>query len=178
MPVQIGGKTHSYSEPTGLLSDCHRRIEMFLGSLDRIAAAADRPLDGNSRGALEAALRYFREAAPKHTADEEESLFTRLKQVDDPEVAAAIEKLAPLERDHRRADSLHVEVDQLGRAYLEHGTLSPEEVQRFRLAMSELSAIYKEHIRVEDEIVFPVAGKTLSAAEKAVIAVEMAARRK
>jgi hypothetical protein len=33
MPVQIGAKAHSFSDPTGLLSDCHRRIEMFLGSL-------------------------------------------------------------------------------------------------------------------------------------------------
>lgn len=33
MPVQIGAKAHSFSDPTGLLSDCHRRIEMFLESL-------------------------------------------------------------------------------------------------------------------------------------------------
>ena len=30
MPVQIGAQSHSFSDPTGLLSDCHRRIEMFL----------------------------------------------------------------------------------------------------------------------------------------------------
>ena len=151
---------------------------MFLGSLDRIAAEADRPLNADSRGALDTALRYFREAAPKHTADEEESLFPRLRRMQDPEVAAAIDKLTPLERDHRRADSLHAEVDQLGRTYLENETLSAEEVRRLREAMSELSGIYKEHIRIEDEIVFPVAGKTLSAADKAVIAGEMEARRK
>jgi hypothetical protein len=33
MPVQIGAQSHSFSDPTGLLSDCHRRIEMFLGTL-------------------------------------------------------------------------------------------------------------------------------------------------
>ena len=31
MPVQIGTETHNFSDPTGLLRDCHRRIEMFLG---------------------------------------------------------------------------------------------------------------------------------------------------
>ena len=32
MPIQIGqGADHSFDEPLGLLSDCHRRIEQFLG---------------------------------------------------------------------------------------------------------------------------------------------------
>lgn len=79
MPVQIGATTHSYSEPTGLLSDCHRRIEMFLGSLERVAARVDQPFSSEFRSAPEAALRYFHEAAPKHMADEEESLFPRLR---------------------------------------------------------------------------------------------------
>ena len=30
MPVQIGAQAHNFSDPTGLLSDCHRRIDMFL----------------------------------------------------------------------------------------------------------------------------------------------------
>ena len=28
MPVQIGSKANDFSDPTGLMSDCHRRIEM------------------------------------------------------------------------------------------------------------------------------------------------------
>lgn len=44
MPVQIGAKAHSFSDPTGLLSDCHRRIEMFLGSLQRVAEVIELPL--------------------------------------------------------------------------------------------------------------------------------------
>ena len=38
MPVQIGAKSHNFTDPTGLLSDCHRRVEMFLGSLVAIAS--------------------------------------------------------------------------------------------------------------------------------------------
>ena len=59
MPVQIGAKSHSFSDPTGLLSDCHRWIEIFLGTLERIAPAIDRPLTEDIRPALESALRYF-----------------------------------------------------------------------------------------------------------------------
>jgi hypothetical protein len=63
MPVQIGAQTHSFSDPTGLLSDCHRRIEMFLRALERVASVIDRPLTEDIRHALESALRYFREDA-------------------------------------------------------------------------------------------------------------------
>ena len=178
MPVQIGGKTHSFSEPTGLLSDCHRRIEMFLGSLVQVAPLLEKPLDAQTRSAMETALRYFREAAPKHTADEEESLFPRLRRMLNPEVEAALETLDPLERDHRRADSLHAQVDGLGRKCLQGGSLSSEDAREFDQAVAELASIYKEHIRIEDELVFPVAGKVLSSTEKAAIAAEMAARRR
>lgn len=178
MPVQIGAKTHSFSEPTGLLSDCHRRIEMFLGSLQQVAVLMDRPLEDDARAAFDASLRYFREAAPKHTADEEESLFPRLRKVTHPEVDAAIKTLDPLEKEHQRADALHSEVDQLGRKRLSGTTLSSEDVRRFRESIAELASIYKEHIRIEDEVVFPLAGKLLAAADKAAIAEEMAQRRK
>jgi hemerythrin-like domain-containing protein len=151
---------------------------MFLGSLERLGALLERPLDVESHAALEAALRYFREAAPKHSVDEEESLFPRLRDRNHPELEEAIRKLEPLEQDHRRADALHADVDRLGRAFLQRGMLSCEAAQQFRRDIAELIGIYKEHIRIEDEEVFPVAGRVLSAAEKAAIAGEMAARRR
>ena len=43
MPVQIGAKAHSFSNPTGLLSDCHRRIEMFLSTLEAVASVIEQP---------------------------------------------------------------------------------------------------------------------------------------
>lgn len=49
------------------LSDCRRRTETFLGSLERVAAMVDQPLNSESRSALEGALRYFREAAPQRS---------------------------------------------------------------------------------------------------------------
>ena len=70
------------------MSDCHRHIEMFLGALEGVASVIDHPLTEETRAALESALRYFREAAPKHTADEEESLFPRMRQKRDPNVEA------------------------------------------------------------------------------------------
>jgi iron-sulfur cluster repair protein YtfE (RIC family) len=177
MPVQIGAKTHAFSDPTGLLSDCHRRIEMFLGSLQRVAEIIDHPLTKEAHAALESALQYFREAAPKHTADEEESLFPRLRQIHNPEVDSALSTLDALEDDHRRTDALHAEVHILGVQCLKEGQLSGEEAGRFRQAINTLASIYGEHIRTEDNVVFPAAKRALSGAQKSAIANEMAFRR-
>lgn len=177
MPVQIGAKAHNFSNPTGLLSDCHRRIEMFLGALRVVATTIDQPLTEETAQALTAALRYFREAAPKHTADEEESLFPRLRGVNDPDARAALAQLEQLEKDHQWADALHAEVDRLGQRYLSKTRLSPAEVEKFRTAVDQLGSMYHQHIRVEDEMIFPVAARVLSQDDRASIAREMADRR-
>jgi hemerythrin-like domain-containing protein len=178
MPVQIGATTHSFSDPTALLSDCHRRIEMFLATLAKVGADIERPLSKGTRDSLEAALRYFREAAPKHTADEEQSVFPRIRQSSAADVKSALASLDALEQEHRRADSLHAQVEVLGRRCLEHGHLSIADANEYQQAVAELASIYKEHIAIEDDVVFPIAGRILSAAEKVTIGEEMAARRR
>jgi hemerythrin-like domain-containing protein len=178
MPVQIGAKSHNFTDPTGLLSDCHRRVEMFLGSLEAVAGVIDGPASEETSRALESALRYFAQAAPKHTADEEESLFPRLRQIHDPEVEAVFSKLEQLEDEHVWAAPLHAEVDRLGAQYLSTGSLSSREVSDFRRAVASLAAMYKQHISVEDSQVFPLATRVLPDAEKMAIAEEMAGRRK
>lgn len=177
MPVQIGTKTHNFTDPTGLLSDCHRRVEMFLGTLDAVAKVIDRPVTEETRRALESALRYFGQAAPKHTADEEESLFPRLRHIDDPEVQSALEQLDRLEDDHRWAAPLHSEVERLGEQYLLNASLSDAEIVEFRDAVARLLSMYKQHLSIEDGLIFPLASRMLSHTEKAAIANEMADRR-
>jgi hemerythrin-like domain-containing protein len=174
----MGAKTHNFTDPTGLLSDCHRRVEMFLSTLKAVAEVIDHsPTEEISR-ALESALRYFGQAAPKHTADEGESLFPRLRQIHHPEIQAAFSRLEQLEEEHRWAAPLHAEVDRLGAQYLSTGKLSSPEVDEFRKAVASLAAMYKQHISVEDSLVFPLAARVLSDAEKVAMAEEMAGRRK
>ncbi len=177
MPVQIGVSAHSFSNPTGLLSDCHRRIEMFLGSLQAVGERVDQPLNEETGRALTAALRYFRESAPKHTADEEESLFPRLRRTQNPEAQAALAQLEQLEKDHRWADAVHAEVDRLGQRYLSQSRLSPAEAEQFRAAVGQLASMYQQHIQIEDHMIFPVADRVLPQTERSSIAREMKDRR-
>ena len=178
MPVQIGAKTHNFTDPTGLLTDCHRRVEMFLGMLEVVGQVIDRPATEKTRRALESALRYFVQAAPKHTADEEESLFPRLRRIHHPEIESVFSSLEQLEEEHRWAAPLHAEVDRLGAQYLATGNLSRPEAGDFRGAVASLASMYKHHISVEDSLVLPLAARMLSDGDRSAIAEEMAGRRK
>lgn len=176
MSVSIDGPPDSdFGDPIGLLSDCHRRIERFLGGLHRVAR--DRQggeLDERYRKALETALHYFEEAAPRHTADEEESLFPRVRaRLGDAER----ERIAALEHDHREADAAHAEVDRLGRRWLEAGRLESAEARRMLERIETLSALYTRHISAEDQEIFPLAREVLPDDEVAAVGREMAQRR-
>ena len=149
---------------------------MFLRSLQTVANG-EAKLDEEHRRALDLALRYFRESAPKHTADEEESLFPRLQGLKDEELQSALMRVGELERDHREADGLHRRVEELGTAWLEANELGGSELAEFRSAVTRLGNIYPHHIEIEDRILFPAAARALSLEQKAQIAAEMAGRR-
>ena len=176
MPVQIGRKESDFSNPLGLLTDCHRRIENFLDVLVRVAnQAGSALLKAAEREALDKSLAYFRSSAPKHTADEEESLFPRLRSSGNGESTLAC--LVKLEADHQAAARDHDLVDSLGRAWLAAGILAPAQLQQMREALSRLSHMYRQHIAVEDRELFPLAASLLSPDQIADVGREMADRR-
>jgi hemerythrin-like domain-containing protein len=179
MPLQIGQRPdHGFDEPLGLLSDCHRRIELFLRVLVTVATdAAGGPLTAASRRALEAAVRYFTVAAPKHTADEEVSLFPRLRQSRDPALGEAFASLDRLEHDHDEAEAHHAAVDELVRQWLANDRLAQTDFAQLRDRLTRLESLYQQHIRIEDEEVFPAAARALDHGHIEQIGSEMAARR-
>ena len=178
MPVVIGAKPEgTFADPAGLLGDCHRRIERFLAVLERIVREVrGAPLSDEQARSLDTALRYFREAAPKHTADEEISLFPRLRRIERPEVQAVLDRVDALEKEHVRASAAHEEADRLGRQWLQAGRLPAADAERLAVLIETLSGIYRHHIAVEDSEVFPLAA-LLGAEERKAIGAEMAARR-
>jgi hemerythrin-like domain-containing protein len=179
MPIVIGAKRESnFTDPIGMLGDCHRRIEMFLNALVRVAEQArGEALNEEQRGALETALRYFRDAAPKHTADEEESLFPRLRRIESADVRALMARIESLEEEHLCADRSHGEVDSLGRLWLSEGRLPLEQASRLLAVLVQLRDLYRHHIATEDNEVFPAASRVLSAPDREAIGREMSSRR-
>jgi hemerythrin-like domain-containing protein len=178
MPITIGAKQESgFDDPIGLLGDCHRRIERFLSALLLVAdQARGGPLNDDQRSALEKSLRYFAESGPRHTADEEESLFPRLNNGGD-EWKETLASIAELEQEHVQAAIYHQEADCLGRRWLADGQLATPDFERLLIALTALDLLYRRHIKVEEAVVFPFAARVLSRTEKASIGMEMASRR-
>lgn len=178
MMIQIGRPAHGFSEPFGLLSDCHRRIERFLRALVIIAGrASSEPIGARDRLDLEASLHYFATSGRMHTADEEESVFPRLRACADLLDESTRALVDRLEADHRDADALHEQIDALGRGWLASGVIAPEDAVLLREHLSALEWIYGAHIQTEDETLLPAASRTLSTAEIAKVGEEMAGRR-
>jgi hemerythrin-like domain-containing protein len=165
MAIRIDGEPGAdFGEPIRLLSDCHRRIERFLDSMLGVAeAAAGGALTEPQRVALDTALRYFDGAAPLHSADEEQSLFPRMRATGHPAMEAAGRILDSLEADHRTADTAHAEAASLAREWLERGSLTPEATRRLTALLRDLRRLYDFHIALEDDDVFPLAAEKLSA---------------
>lgn len=179
MPLVIGGKPESnFDNPLGLLSDCHRRIERFLGSQIAVLEQTDGgALDQHQRETLEKALRYFRIAAPRHTRDEEDSLFPRMRESVSDGARAALETLDKLEADHDKADIWHADVDRLCEQWRSVGEIKGSDKEKLAEDLKNLKALYNHHIHLEDKFVFPAAAKALDAATIKTVGREMAERR-
>jgi hemerythrin-like domain-containing protein len=180
MPIAIGVKPKStLTDPIGSLTDCHRRIELFLAVLAQVSALArGGPLSREEREAMETALRYFREGATKHTADQEETLFPRLRSIERPDLRAVLEKVDALEDQHEEAKRGHAEIEQLGRKWLAAGSLALVDRTRFAELVAQLGDLYRGHIAVEEREVFPMAVAVLARSELEAMGREIAARRR
>lgn len=178
MPVTIGARTQSgFGDPFGLLSDCHRRIETFLGVLVKAGELGPEGMGEAERQSLRRALDHFQNAAPKHTEDEEASVFPRLRAACESGAPEALRAIESLETDHEEADRMHAELDRLGREWIETATLDEKKLRRFREIAGRLSDVYARHIALEDNEVFPLARRKLTDGEVRLIGREMAARR-
>ena len=174
MAVQIGAKPDSgFDDPIGMLKDCHRRIERFVNLLARVSdQASGRALTIEERQAVEAALRYFRESGPRHNSDEEQSLFPRLRDM--PAVQADISRLTG---EHQEADELHAEIAELFNDWLEGQTPGSEDARGLREMTHRLADLYREHIGLEEDHIFPQAARTLDSSAIAAIGREFQQRR-
>jgi hemerythrin-like domain-containing protein len=176
MAIQIGAKPDSgFDDPIGMLKDCHRRIESFLGILCVVVDRAQgRGLTDEERDAVKAALQYFRTGGQRHTADEEESLFPRLLASD----ADSLEEISRLEGDHREANDLHASVERLYSTWIASGELTSSDALQLKFRTERLKQLYSDHIVVEETIVFARASQLLDSHAIAAIGTEFRFRRK
>lgn len=177
--IHLGDKALAgFNDPIEMMKDCHRRIEHFLDVLRKVERRFGQSvLDDEGRDALLASLNYFANSAPHHTADEEESLFPRMRHSSDADARAVLADLDRLEHDHVRCETCHASVNQIVRQWLEVGRLDGVLQNRLRATLDELATIYTGHIQLEETRVFAIASHILKPEQLREIGDEMKERR-
>ncbi len=157
-----------FDEPFEMLAACHERVERMLGLLQRLAehVAAQGPGEP-ARQAARDVMRYFDIAGPAHHEDEERHVFPALRALGDPGLAAVVERLHD---EHVQMGSawaaLRLELARIADA----GDATPPRWQAF-------AALYRAHIRAEEDVAYPAALRVLDATARAAMGDEMARRR-
>ncbi|HYM09918.1 MAG TPA: hemerythrin domain-containing protein [Bryobacterales bacterium] len=158
--------------PLDHLLACHRRIEERLEILERAAFHLE-SRRAEALEAMEGCLRFFDSNGVRHTADEEESLFPRLRQRLTAEQLAYLDQL---ERQHREADRLHAEL-RLVFAELSAEAAGAPLAARVQAVANDLGRLYRSHIASEDQTFLPLARQVLSWEQLRQLSNEMKSRR-
>lgn len=175
-PIQMP----DFSEPLVMMRKCHRKIENILNGLERASFAIEsesEEIRSEALTALRLAVAHFRGPAVKHTEDEEVSLFPRLRKHNTREVKETFSILALLEEQHREKEKTQAEFEQMVSSLTDR-PVSTDDSTEIKRIVKRLCELYRPHIRVEDELIFPLAEKILSPHELREIGEEMKERRK
>jgi hemerythrin-like domain-containing protein len=169
-----------FTDPVGLLARCHEKIAGQMGTLEQAAEflrEGDSQLISVAFAAIDSSCSHFATAGVKHTQDEELSLFPRLRECGAAAGQEALAALAELESQHRTAEAFHGELEQLVARLPRDGSANPADLDLLSELSAQLSGLYRPHIMLENEFVFPIAARVLHANELQLLGREMRARR-
>lgn len=163
-----------FDQPLAVLKHCHGKIRKQLATLDKLVAHLETHGAGvEVRQAATGVLRYFRDAAPNHHADEEEDLLPLLRQVAAGDDAALLAELAPaIETDHRQMEAAWATLEgPLQRlAAGEAASLPRQDVERF-------ARLYGQHMEKEEMHITPMAQRLFTPGQMEGLGQAMLARR-
>lgn len=145
-----------FEAPFEMLGACHERVERMLKLLARLQQHL--ASQGWSTDVAQAAvdvMRYFDQAAPLHHEDEERHVFPPLLASADEALCAVVRRL---QQDHRDMAAGWVRA----RAVLATLTSSPAPgwsglTADASAALQHFAGLYQQHLRDEDQVVYPAA---------------------
>lgn len=173
--IKLGAPaTQVKRDAVDMLLACHQRIRNFTGIATRLAAVegAGAPEIAN---AAEAVHRYYAIALPLHEADENDSVYPRLRErlTDQGERASLqsmVDQHGPIDAVVARLLPLWEKLKLQPELRTEYATALNEDSQR-------LQQLWTEHLALEEEIVFPLIRSRLTANDLRDIHREMKVRR-
>ena len=163
-----------FDQPFELLDACHDRVRRSLDLLQRLRDyLRTQDCDDSARQAAHDVLRYFDIAAPLHHEDEELHVFPPLlAQTGDAPLAALVRQL---QRDH----VLMAECWAAARGALQELAegLIPAFTPTHEAVFERFAGCYADHLRHEDDSVYPAARALLGPQARQAMGQEMALRR-
>ena len=169
----FGDPAVGFDTPFDLLEACHERVLRSLALLQKLQDYLhDHPCDDSARQAARDVLRYFELAAPLHHEDEELHVFPPLLERGSADAVAAVRQL---QQDHEAMSANWQAARALLQALAE-GTKesfsAPDEA-----VLARFAGVYAEHIRLEEDLVYPAARALLAPEAVQAMGAEMRRRR-
>jgi len=177
MPVNLS-LTPPVPVQTDVIDDllaCHARIRHHLELAQRIVEGSAASSAKDIAEAAADVTRYFTVALPLHAMDEDLSLWPRLAAATIPPGVRALLTQTTLE--HRAMNQIIEEIAPLWREVAAQPSICRGRRTELGVAVAELDALFEEHLRIEEEILFPALRRHLDPATLAEARREMRARR-
>lgn len=166
-----------FESPFALLTACHERVHRMLRLLDRLQQhLADKGWDTQAAEAARDVMRYFDQAAPLHHEDEELHVFPPLLAQGDERVCAVVRQL---QADHQTMEQVWPRARALLQGLAQTNTREAwAGWDAAALAtLADFRGRYDEHIRLEEQLVYPATQAVLDEAALRAMGADMQNRR-
>jgi hemerythrin-like domain-containing protein len=165
-----------FEAPFEMLEACHERVQRMLDLLTRLRNhVAKNGCDVQANDAAVDVMRYFDLAAPLHHQDEELHVFPAVLAMRNDQLDLLVLRLR---QEHLEMENLWCQVRlALARVEQENANTKVPFSQAELACMDAFVAIYINHIRSEEGLVFPGARRELNPEQMSVISREMTRRR-
>ncbi len=172
--IKLGAAPAVERDAVDMLLACHQRIRNFTAIAARLGEVEGAGPE-EIANAAEAVHRYYTVALPLHEADENQSVYPRLRGVLSQENDAhALELMI---EQHGPIDELVARLVPLWNQLRTAPTTLPELQADLRAYAARLLDLWKQHLSLEEEVVFPLIRKSLPNNDLAAIHREMKLRR-
>jgi hemerythrin-like domain-containing protein len=177
----INSRPLAFADPLAMLVHCHHKIERHIKALEQSAEVIRSGLDNERLAAffaIDMARAHFAGPGVKHTEDEEQSLFPRVKLRGGDAGREALAAIADLEFEHRSAEHLHQSFEALVAQLPRDGSADSKDINQLNELIAAISNLYRPHMKVENELVFPLAQRLLTSTDIEQLGDEMRDRRR
>ncbi len=169
--------SHSAHQPpedaVDLLIGCHQRIRHFTAAAMKLAHAQGATPD-EIRQAAAAVYRYYSVSLPLHEADEEETVRPRLDPVAGERVRHALLAMAD---QHQGIFELVERLMPLLQLLEQNPGALPQVGGEMCSLTTALDEIYRAHMQLEEDVIFPAIREVLPESARAEMLAEMRQRR-